>query len=68
MKTFNDTKSGPVIPYVMNKPCDRHGAESGEPCWVVNGKNGVCNSRVQKTGFNGKISTSSISLSRGAKK
>jgi pyrimidine deaminase RibD-like protein len=59
---------------VTREPCDRHGKETGFPCWFLTGAGGnrvlfgVCNSRAKKAGFVGKISPTARQMHRYKKK
>jgi hypothetical protein len=54
--------------------CDKHKAPNGEPCFHVDFGTrdgygtGVCNRRIKLAGFNGKISLTSVQLSKGGRK
>lgn len=63
MGIINDGRH--VKSIMATTPCGRHSAELGEPCFWSHGSTpgykvlALCNKRIKKAGFNGKISVSS---------
>lgn len=61
------------IPLVMDREaCGKHAVPQGVPCFHVRTQRGVlpaiCNGRAKKTGFNAKISESSLRLASQRRK
>lgn len=71
MQKFNDGKR--IDDVVNRKPCKRHTANEGEPCWDIypdtrnaEKTRAACGARIRAAGFVGTISETAVQIKRKA--